>query len=1535
VGPGPRSAPPSSARVPAAGLTPSPPSGRAAGDGGLPPEVVAALGDPSRTIGALPADVQRARGLPPTAGRYVVLGELGRGGMGVVYRAFDVSLRRPVAIKMILDAAQAGKNRVARFMREASATARLRHQHIVAVHEVGEHQGRPFIVMDLVDGESLEALLEREEGLPPKRTAELVEQVALALEHAHQAGVVHRDVKPQNVMIDRAGKAHLMDFGLARDTTERDQLTQSGQLLGTPSYMAPEQATGQTARQGPLSDVYALGAVLYRVLVGRPPFEADSMLQLAQQVVSVEPEPPRSVNPGVHPDLETIALRCLEKDPAQRYASAADLAADLRHFLDGEPIVARAATGWERARRVVRRHRAAALGGVVALLAATGSVVGAVTWRAMERRAEVEQAWQAATGARGAFAQRLEQTPLPYAAAHAAALEAFRHLDRALNLDPRHADARRTKYEVAMRMGELALAERDFGLATTMFAAAGGLAVDDAAAEARLKAVEEARGEEERRIRRGVEELLQELEGAEAAPPEHGSDLWRVLRAGTEVAALTGGRRAGALVVHEACRSALLDAKRAAAARVAAGLVLAAMAPSDPAALDPLTPLLARDDPVGVIVGAHVLAASGAPRFGAPLRAARERLARRMREAAAGDRPPLDRLERDLLAELGRVLLLHGDPEGARAVIEELLSEGSGEFGSSLDDFAGTLGPRTAALYGEVLRRANGGQRLATLLGIDQSDEVDLARLGGALADLLRAPPEADRLPIIQALVEVPFPFDALYATALFTGDEATRASSASWQAVRMLVRADDVASLLRASDATDAWTRGVVALALGEATSSAAVTARLEALRGDGSPWVRACAALALARGLHPAALAALEEGERTGEPVATALLAGVRFVAGASAGAPLREVFEVLRDTQPIGLSRRALPSGCLGQRAAPVTSTAEPSITLASTGIGGQLVFAERSALPPSVALLGRTARFVRASALRSTVAHVALEDALKAAPAGGRRAQGALRLMSLLGHPRATAHAHAQLDAGGGFFLEVEALRTLIARGDARAPATLRALRERWTRDPSLARGLAAPTLVRSPTATISAPGSVQQVLGSCLVALGDAATPDALRELVRWTDSPWTAGPAFAALDRLGEEGVAALDAPDLPAGAGSYLEGWWAYQRTGDRARARAAFERAAAAGWGAPRAHLLLAWLALGDRPVDARRAHAHLVAARRAGSSFAGLATFWQGWVAFRHLHRPLEAEACWRSLLLDDDQTKVPPPAGPLPALEQAGPEDAPRGPWSDARGDPSSRMTTPFLDGGERQLALASLAYYLGVERGDDRAWPLMAEVYARGVDAKFNRLLPLLAEVALRAGQPDGVRWVFGAAPGAPPADPTWPAWQAAAPAFVERRPDTALRALAPLAAADGEAGAAARWLLAHLARAHGAAPDARRLLDVALARDPGDPRLHRDAALLDQDAGDLVGALVHARATARTDPWLVAGAGQDAQGLVVDLVTRLVGAPLPADPAAASARAALLREVVPALPAQAEAWAAAWSALRETARWDPDGGALR
>jgi len=270
-----------------------------------------------------------------------LLEEIVRGGMGLVYKARQRSLNRPVALKMILAGQLASEHDVKRFYSEAEAAATLDHPNIVPIYEVGQHEGQHYFSMGYVDGPSLAAKLEPA-GWEPKAAARLVRQVAEAIQYAHARGVIHRDLKPPNVLLGADGVPRITDFGLAKRVQTDSDLTATGQILGTPSYMSPEQAAGKTREVGPLTDVYSLGAILYALLTGRPPFVGHDVISTISQVMFQEPTSPRQLNPRVDRDMETITLKCLQKDPAKRYSSARELADDLDRFLKDEPIRARA-----------------------------------------------------------------------------------------------------------------------------------------------------------------------------------------------------------------------------------------------------------------------------------------------------------------------------------------------------------------------------------------------------------------------------------------------------------------------------------------------------------------------------------------------------------------------------------------------------------------------------------------------------------------------------------------------------------------------------------------------------------------------------------------------------------------------------------------------------------------------------------------------------------------------------------------------------------------------------------------------------------------------------------------------------------------------------------------------------------------------------------------------------------------------------------------------------------------------------------------
>ena len=341
---------------------------------------------------AAQAGAPRARPLDaelPVIPDHTVLGVLGRGGMGLVYKAHHRKLARDVAVKMLLRGGYAGPSELARFMREARAIAALRHPHVVQVFDIGDLEGRPFFTMEYVDGGSLAQRLANVPQ-PAQDAAALVATLADAVQVAHERGIIHRDLKPANILLTADGTPKIGDFGLARSIAEGPELTVSGTMLGTPSYMSPEQAIGRRGTVGPATDIYSLGAVLYEMLTGRPPFKAETPAETVRQVISADPARPLRLNAKIPRDLETICLKCLSKEPQRRYATASALAEDLRRFLRGEPVLARPAGPVERLAKWARRHparTAAWMGGSVAVVA----VLGSFLWSA-SRRAAIDRA---------------------------------------------------------------------------------------------------------------------------------------------------------------------------------------------------------------------------------------------------------------------------------------------------------------------------------------------------------------------------------------------------------------------------------------------------------------------------------------------------------------------------------------------------------------------------------------------------------------------------------------------------------------------------------------------------------------------------------------------------------------------------------------------------------------------------------------------------------------------------------------------------------------------------------------------------------------------------------------------------------------------------------------------------------------------------------------------------------------------------------------------------------------------------------------
>jgi hypothetical protein len=319
-------------------------------------------------------------------GDYVLLGEIARGGMGVVYRAQQVRLNRPVALKMIAAGTFAGPLQIQRFRTEARAAASLNHPNLIHIYEVGDCEGLHFLSMELIEGESLAERLRGGPNYPPTEAAALISTLARAIHHAHEHGVLHRDLKPANVLLDKAGEPHIADFGLAKFVDSEEGNTVTGAIFGTPGFMSPEQASGKPSEITTSTDIYSLGAIFYQLLAGRPPFEPTNFAEALAQIKEEHPARPRSVAPGIPTDLETICLKCIEKEPQRRYPSALALAEDLDRWVRHEPIQARPVTDWERFCKWTRRHPLISTLSAAVIVSVLLGAAG-VTWQ--WRRAEV------------------------------------------------------------------------------------------------------------------------------------------------------------------------------------------------------------------------------------------------------------------------------------------------------------------------------------------------------------------------------------------------------------------------------------------------------------------------------------------------------------------------------------------------------------------------------------------------------------------------------------------------------------------------------------------------------------------------------------------------------------------------------------------------------------------------------------------------------------------------------------------------------------------------------------------------------------------------------------------------------------------------------------------------------------------------------------------------------------------------------------------------------------------------------------------
>jgi tetratricopeptide (TPR) repeat protein/tRNA A-37 threonylcarbamoyl transferase component Bud32 len=402
------------------------------------------------TIVTVQSPEQRPAGTPDTAvklmmqgkhdigsqfGRYLILEELGRGGMGIVYKALHRDLNAVFALKLLKESDLATTETIDRFRREAQAAARLKHPNIVGIHDAGVEDGIHYIAMDFIDGQSFAYRMAQRPKI--REMVQFLEKVARAVQHAHEHNVIHRDLKPGNVMIDKSGEPHVMDFGLAKIMDTRG-LTRTGSFLGTPFYMSPEQIRGGPDPVDHQSDVYSMGVILYEVLTGRPPHTGQNSVEIFNRILNEEPPDPGTLNPRVHPDLVTICVKAIEKDRKLRYQTSAEFADDLKRYLDGEPIRARPLNLVGRAVKRARKNPAATLATVAfTLLLASGIILAVIFYRS---NAEFERSWLAG---RDAFAQQRYE-------------DARMHLEAARSRRPGHGDVVELLRQVDVKLTEIA-----------------------------------------------------------------------------------------------------------------------------------------------------------------------------------------------------------------------------------------------------------------------------------------------------------------------------------------------------------------------------------------------------------------------------------------------------------------------------------------------------------------------------------------------------------------------------------------------------------------------------------------------------------------------------------------------------------------------------------------------------------------------------------------------------------------------------------------------------------------------------------------------------------------------------------------------------------------------------------------------------------------------------------------------------------------------------------------------------------------------
>ena len=400
------------------------------------------------------APSHQSEATPGRFGDYDLLNEIDRGGMGIVYRARQIQANRVVALKMILAGKFASKKELRRFYCEAEAAARLDHPNIVPIYEIGEHDGHPFFTMAYVDGPNLATRI-AQGPLAQREAAVLVREITAAIEYAHQRGIVHRDLKPANILLNRNGQTRITDFGLAKRIGDQNELTVTGDVVGTPNYMSPEQVNGNPTNVGAHSDIYSLGAILYCLLTGRPPFQAATILETFTQTTQAEPVAPRQLVPTISSDLETVCLKCLQKAPSKRYPTATELLADLDRYLEGKPVQARPIGQLERSWRWCQRKPIlTSLFTTVALLVLIIAVVSSMAAFRLNNLANQENlARLRAEAARRTAEEQQHRFQLEKKRADAKAAEAIRHLHAA---DHEKTIARNNLYAAHINLAQMA-----------------------------------------------------------------------------------------------------------------------------------------------------------------------------------------------------------------------------------------------------------------------------------------------------------------------------------------------------------------------------------------------------------------------------------------------------------------------------------------------------------------------------------------------------------------------------------------------------------------------------------------------------------------------------------------------------------------------------------------------------------------------------------------------------------------------------------------------------------------------------------------------------------------------------------------------------------------------------------------------------------------------------------------------------------------------------------------------------------------------